>query len=431
MHTSTSVLRNTFRFLTLLSSLVVPPSGLSLANEWPEFRGPAQNGSSLVSKLPTDWNESSNVIWFSKTTGLGWSSPVVNKDRIYFTTSVNTDEQAGQSGELEGKQHLNLVCLDANTGEQIYSKVVFEQSNDAPKIHNKNSHASPTPILNSDRIYLHFGHQGTACMDLEGNLIWENRDHAYPPTHGNGGSPILVDQMLILTCDGGDDPYTLALDAKTGKEVWKTKRGVDVDRKFSFCTPQLIEVQGKKLVISPGSNVVQAISPADGSVQWFVRYDGFSVVPRPLLHEGTLYVCTGFMSTKLLAIDPSGSGDVTDSHVKWIFGSGVPQTPSINAIGNQIVMVSDNGIATSVDTQSGKELWRKRLGGNYSASPLVSGNRIFFQSELGEATVFEIGDKPMEIARNKLPGRIFASYAVAGNDLIIRSEQGVYRIGSR
>ena len=431
MQTSTSVLRNTFRFLTLLSSLVLPPSGLSLANEWPEFRGPAQNGSSLVSNLPTDWNESSNVIWFSKTTGLGWSSPVVNNDRIYFTTSVNTDEQAGQSGELEGKQHLNLVCLDAKTGEQIYSKVVFEQSNDAPKIHNKNSHASPTPILNSDRIYLHFGHQGTACMDLEGNLIWENRDHAYPPTHGNGGSPILVDQMLILTCDGGDDPYTLALDAKTGKEVWKTKRGVDVDRKFSFCTPQLIEVQGKKLVISPGSNVVQAISPADGSVQWFVRYDGFSVVPRPLLHEGTLYVCTGFMSTKLLAIDPSGSGDVTDSHVKWIFGSGVPQTPSINAIGNQIVMVSDNGIATSVDTNTGKELWRKRLGGNYSASPLISGNRIYFQSELGEATVFEIGDKPTEIARNKLPGRIFASYAVAGNDLIIRSEQGVYRIGSR
>ncbi len=431
MQTSTSVLKYTFQFLALLSGLAFLPNSLSLANEWPEFRGPAQNGSSLVSNLPTDWNESSNVIWFSKTTGLGWSSPVVSKNRIYFTTSVNTDEQASQSGELEGKQHLNLVCLDAKTGEQIYSKVVFEQSNDAPKIHNKNSHASPTPILNSDRIYLHFGHQGTACMDLEGNLIWENRDHAYPPTHGNGGSPILVDQMLILTCDGGDDPYTLALDAKTGKEVWKTKRGVEVDRKFSFCTPQLIEFQGKKIVISPGSNVVQAISPADGSVQWFVRYDGFSVVPRPLLHEGTLYVCTGFMSTKLLAIDPSGTGDVTDSHVKWIFGSGVPQTPSINAIGNQIVMVSDNGIATSVDTQSGKELWRKRLGGNYSASPLISGNRIYFQSELGESTVFEVGDKPNEIARNKLPGRIFASYAVAENDLIIRSEQGVYRIGSR
>ena len=288
MQTSTSVLKNTLQFLALLSGLAVLPNSLSLANEWPEFRGPAQNGSSLVSNLPTDWNESSNVIWFSKTTGLGWSSPVVSKNRIYFTTSVNTDEQASQSGELEGKQHLNLVCLDAKTGEQIYSKVVFEQSNDAPKIHNKNSHASPTPILNSDRIYLHFGHQGTACMDLEGNLIWKNRDHVYPPTHGNGGSPILVDQMLILTCDGGDDPYTLALNAKTGKEVWKTKRGVEVDRKFSFCTPQLIEFQGKKLVISPGSNVVQAISPTDGSVQWFVRYDGFSVVPRPLLHEGTL-----------------------------------------------------------------------------------------------------------------------------------------------
>lgn len=431
MQLSTFAFRNFFLSLALLTGLVVQSPLTCLGNEWPEFRGPSQNGSSLVGNLPTQWDESSNVVWFSKTTGLGWSSPVVAKDRLYFTTSVNTEEQASQSGELQGKQQLNLVCLDAKTGEQIYSKVVFEQPDDAPKIHNKNSHASPTPILARDRIYLHFGHQGTACTDLQGNLVWENRDHAYPPTHGNGGSPILVDQLLILTCDGGDDPYTLALNANTGKEVWKTKRGVEVDRKFSFCTPQLIEVQGKKLVISPGSNVVQAISPADGSVEWLVRYDGFSVVPRPLLHEGTLYVCTGFMSTKLLAIDPTGSGDVTESHVKWIFGSGVPQTPSVNAMGNQIVMVSDGGIATSVDTSSGKELWRKRLGGNYSASPLVSGNKIYFQSELGEATVFEVGDKPTEIARNKLPGRIFASYAVAGNDLIIRSEQGVYRIGNR
>lgn len=412
-----------------LWGLVLGPSSSCFGEEWPEFRGPSQNGSSSIGNLPTQWDETSNVLWFSKTKGLGWSSPVVDNDRIYITSSVNIDQEASESGELQGLQQLNLVCLNAKNGEQIYSKVVFEQLNDAPKIHNKNSHASPTPVLTGNRIYVHFGHQGTACLDLEGNLVWENRDHAYPPTHGNGGSPILVDNLLILTCDGGEDPYTLALNATTGKEVWKTQRAVEGDRKFSFCTPQLIEVSGRKLVISPGSNVVQAISPADGSVEWFVSYDGFSVIPRPLFHEGTLYVCTGFMSTKLLAIDPTGTGDVTNSHVKWVYGSGVPQTPSINALGNQIVMVSDNGIATSVSTESGKELWRKRLGGNYSASPLLSGNRIYFQSELGESTVFELNETPKEIARNKLPGRIFASYAVVGNDLIIRSEQGVYRIG--
>ena len=275
MQLRTPEFRKLFLSLALLTGLVVQSSKACLGNEWPEFRGPSQNGSSLAGNLPTEWNESSNVLWFSKTTGLGWSSPVVDKDRIYFTTSVNTDEQASQSGELQGKQQLNLVCLDAKTGEQIYSKVVFEQPDDAPKIHNKNSHASPTPILSRDRIYLHFGHQGTACTDLQGNLIWENRDHAYPPTHGNGGSPILVDQLLILTCDGGDDPYTLALNANTGKEVWKTKRGVDVDRKFSFCTPQLIEVQGKSWSFPPAPT-------------WFRRS------PRPMVRWNGLFATMAF-----------------------------------------------------------------------------------------------------------------------------------------
>lgn len=416
-------------FLTILCGQALAYLPNCSGGDWPEFRGPSQNGSSAFDDLPIQWDEKTNVRWFSKTEGLGWSSPIIDNNRIYFTSSISTNPQQKDSGELQGGQQLNLVCLDASNGETIYSKIVFEQGTDAPQIHNKNSHASPTPILAGNRIFVHFGNQGSACLSLDGDLIWQNRDHAYPPTHGNGGSPILADDLLILTCDGGEDPYTLALNAQTGKEVWKTKRGVDTDRKFSFCTPQQITVNGKSLIISPGSNIVQALSTQDGSVQWFVRYDGFSVVPRPLMHEGTLYVCTGFMSTKLLAIDPTGSGDVTDSHVKWIFGSGVPQTPSLIAFEKQILMVSDNGIATSVSTETGKELWRKRLGGNYSASPLLAGNRIYFQSELGESTIFELGDKPTELAKNKLPGRIFSSYAVVGSDLIIRSEQGVYRIG--
>lgn len=397
--------------------------------DWPEFRGPLQNGQIASGKLPSKWSESENVRWFAKTKGLGWSSPVIVGERIYFTSSINAEESVSESGELQGRQRLNLVCLNAKDGQEIFSKVIFEQSKDAPKIHNKNSHASPTPVVELNRIYVHFGHQGTACTDLDGNKIWENREHAFPPTHGNGGSPILVDGKLILTCDGGETPYTLALDALTGKEAWKTFRNIPAEKPFSFCTPQLISVNGIKQIVSQGTNIVQSLSPADGSVLWFLRYDGFSVVPRPLYYQGVLLICTGFGKTKVLAIDPTGSGDVTETHLKWSFGTSVPQTPSLICFENQVVMASDGGIATSVDIETGMEIWRKRLGGNFSASPLLTGDTVYFQSESGEALVMKLGKELEEIARNSLPGRIFASYAVIDNDLIIRAEQGVYRIG--
>jgi len=402
---------------------------LSVRADWPEFRGPLQNGVSDKSNLPTRWSETENVKWFSKTKGLGWSSPVVVGERIYFTSASNAESDASQDANLVGSQRLQLVCLNAKDGEEVFTKVIFEQPTDAPKIHNKNSHASPTCVVADGRIYVHFGHQGTACTDLDGKVLWENRDHAFPPTHGNGGSPILVDDKLILTCDGGSTPYTLALDVKTGKEVWRATRSVDTDRPFSFATPQLIKVGNQQQIISPGSNVVQALSPADGKVIWFVQYDGFSVVPRPVFYRDTLFVLTGFMKAKLLAIDPKGQGDVTNSHVKWTFGAAVPTTPSIVCFEDQVVMASDNGIATGVDINTGKEVWRMRLGGNYSASPLLAGNKVYFQSETGEASILELGNQPTELAKNTLPGRVFASYSLIGDDLIIRTENGVYRIG--
>ena len=397
--------------------------------DWPEFRGPLQNGTSPVFKLPMRWSETENIRWFTKTSGLGWSSPVIVGERIYFTSATNSEESVSERIELEGRQRLNLVCLDAKDGHEVFSKTIFEQPKDAPKIHNKNSHASPTPVIAAKRIYVHFGHQGTACTDLDGNKIWENRDHAFPPTHGNGGSPILVEGKLILTCDGGDTPYTLALDASNGKEMWKTFRNVPADKPFSFCTPQAIVVNGQTQIISSGSNIVQALSPSDGEVLWFLRYDGFSVVPRPLFYKGFVLVCTGFGKTKVLAIDPSGSGDVTETHLKWTFGTSVPQTPSLVCFENQVIMASDNGIATAVDLESGKEIWKKRLGGNFSASLFLSGNVVYFQSESGEALVMKLGDQLDDVSRNALPGRIFASYSVIDQDLIVRSEQGVYRIG--
>ena len=404
-------------------------SGLVNAGDWPEFRGPMQNGISERTDLPVTWSETENVRWFAKTKGLGWSSPVTLGDRIYFTSAINSEADASADGELRGRQNLNLVCINAKDGKEIFSKSIFEQPNDAPKIHNKNSHASPTPVIDGGRIFVHFGHQGTACIDLEGNKIWENRKNAYPPTHGNGGSPIIAEGKLVLTCDGGETPCTIALDLVTGAELWKTTRDVKAEKPFSICTPQLIKCNGISQIISQGSNVVQSLSPTNGEVLWLVRYDGYSVVPRPIYSQGTLFICTGFNTAKLLAIDPSGKGDVTDTHIKWTYGTSVPKTPSILCLNNQIVMASDDGIASGVDMQTGKEIGRKRLGGNYSSSPMASGDTVYFQSESGEALVMRIKESPEELSRNKLPGRIFASYSVIDQDLLVRCEEGIYRIG--
>jgi outer membrane protein assembly factor BamB len=243
-----------------------------------------------------------------------------------------------------------------------------------------------------------------------------------------------VGDLLILTCDGSKDPYTLALDIQTGKEVWRRPRDVSTDRPFSFATPQAIVVDGKTQIISPGSDIVQSLDPATGQVNWFVKYSGFSLIVRPLYHQGLVILSTGYMTPKLLAIDPRGNGDVTDTHVRWTVPSAVPNTPSPVPVADQIVMVSDGGVATGVSTKDGKKIWQKRLGGNYSASPLAVGNRIYFQSESGEAIVMEIDPNssesaPVEIARSSLPGRVFASYAVHQEDFIIRTEDGLYRIG--
>lgn len=419
--------------------------------DWPEFRGPSQNGVvSAKAKLPVEWLASEqdtkdaslpqkNIKWFTPTEGLGWSSPILVAGRIYVTSAHNS---AGQDDpkNLAGPQSLHLSCYSALDGHLVFDKKIFEQPADASGIHKKNSHASPTliahrdPASNTDRLFVHFGHQGTACATLDGELIWTDRSHSYNPVHGNGGSPIVVGNHLILTCDGSEDPYTLALDIQTGKEVWRTARDVATDRRFSFSTPQAIEVDGKVQVISPGSDIVQSLDPQTGKVNWLVRYSGFSLIVRPLFHQGLVVISTGYMTPKLLAIDPSGAGDVTDTHVRWSVPSAVPNTPSPVPVGDQIVMVSDGGVATGISSSDGKKIWQKRLGGNYSASPLAIGNRIYFQSESGEAVVMEFGegadgDPPVEVARPSLPGRVFASYAVDGNDLIIRTENGLYRVG--
>jgi len=413
------------RFLMTAAVLFLVPVGVLCAEgDWSEFRGPLGNGHARVQQAPVRWSQKENVFWKQPLPGEGWSSPVLSAGKIYLTAAVPRE------GDEENRYDLKLLVLSERTGAMEQQVTIFEQSPEAPKIHNKNSHASPTPLIEGDLVYVHFGHQGTACVTRSGRIVWKNDTLAYKPVHGNGGSPIIAGKSLVFSCDGASEPFVVALDKHTGEELWRTTRQVEAPKKFSFSTPQLIVVGGKPQVISPGSNCVVAYNPQTGEEIWTVKYDGYSVIPRPVFLNGLLYVCTGYDSPSMICIEPTGRGDVTETHVKWVIRKGVPHTPSLLALETEIYMVSDRGVASCIAAASGETHWQQRLGGKYSASPILAAGNIYFQSEDGVTTVVRPGRTYQMIAVNEMQDeRTLASLAVAENTFYIRTDKHLYRIG--
>lgn len=400
-------------------------SAMALAADWLEFRGPTGQGQAGTPGLPRQWSSTSNVVWATAIPGNGWSSPVVSEGRIYLTTAVTEGENPGRS--------LRLLCLDAQTGGILWNQEVFHPETPGPGIHGKNSHASPTPLVREGRIYVHFGHQGTAALDREGRVLWRQTSLAYPPVHGNGGSPIWVDGLLVFSCDGGSDPFVVALDPVTGDVRWKTPRVTPAQKKFSFSTPLVITNAGRTEIISPGSGAVCAYDPKDGRELWRVRYgEGYSVVPRPVTGHGLVFLASGYDRPVVYAIRPAGvSGDATDSAVVWTAPRGAPNTPSMILHGDELYWVSDAGVASCVDARTGQVHWNERLGGGFSASPIFADGRLYFQNEEGVGFVVEAGKTFRLLARNELGERTLASPAVSDGALFIRTEGHLYRIGDR
>ncbi len=392
------------------------------AAEWPEFRGPTADGISTAKNVPAEWSATEHVAWKQAIPGVGWSSPVVVDGKIYLTTAIGKDAEPIS---------LRAMCIDASDGHVLWDTEVFKPDTGvAHEIQAKNSLASPTPIVSGDRIYVHFGHMGTAALDLAGNVVWRQSSVTYHPQHGNGGSPLLTDGELVFSCDGTENPFVVALDNKTGEVRWKTDRNTKAAKTFSFCTPTLIDVDGVKQVILPGSGFVGAYDPKDGHEIWRVNYnEGFSVVPRPVFANGLLFVASGFMHPVVYAIDPKGaSGDVTDTHVVWKHEKGGPLTPSVLAVGEDLYFVSDNGVATSVEAKTGKQNWTKRLGGDFSASPVFAEGRVYFENEAGVTTVVKAAKEYEAVATNDLGERMLASPAVIDGAMFLRTENNLWRI---
>jgi outer membrane protein assembly factor BamB len=407
--------------------LALTAAGLSAdpspkTGDWPEFRGPTAQGLVTDGALPTEWSDTKNVAWKQAIPGKGWSSPVTAGGRIYLTSAVPIE--GGKDGDLS----LQALCLDGETGSIKWAKEVFREDPSAPKPHSKNSHASPTPLVHGDRLYVHFGHMGTACLDLDGNIKWKNNDLHYVPVHGNGGSPVLVDDALIFSCDGLDKRFVVALDAGDGHVLWQKDRTEHPQKGFSFDTSLVITVGDRKEVVSQGSDVVAAYDPKTGDEIWRVRYHGYSLVPRPVYGNGLLYVCTGFDAPTLIAIRPDGKGDVTDTHVAWKVEKNAPNSPSPLLLGDQLYMASDRGVITCLDAKTGDEIWHENVRGAYSASPIAADGKIYFLNEDGVGLVITAGKKYELIAKNPINEKTLASYGVLDGSLLIRTETSLYRI---
>src|SRR5262249_47114810 len=329
------------------------------------------------------------------------------------TTAVKTGRETS----------LRVMAFELDSGRTALDVDVFRMRGEL--LNPKNSHASPTPIVDGDRVYVHFGAEGTAAVSTSGDVVWKTKLY-YESQHGNGGSPELAGDLLIVNCDGFDEAFVAALDTRTGKMRWRTPRPEPHSQAYS--TPLAIEAAGRRQIVSVGAFNTVAYDPQNGKEIWRVHYDeGFSNVPRPVFGDGLVFVATGFNQPALLAIRPDGKGDVTRSHVAWKLWRGAPLTPSPLVDGETLYVVSDNGIASALDARTGIVRWQQRLGIGFSASPVLADGRVYFLDEEGRTTVLDGHGQP--VATNVLERPTLASMAVASHSFVIRSATHLYRIG--
>jgi len=379
---------------------------LGQGTHWNQFRGPTGDGIGHAQDLPLEFNETTNLRWKTAIHDEGWSSPVVWGDRIWLTTA------------REDGSELFALCIDLNTGKIIHDIKVFDEPNPQVQYGGNNTHATPTPILEEGRAYIHFGSYGTACLDTRtGEKLWENRelkcDHRVRPA----SSPIIDGNSLFLTFDGIDVQFVASLDKNTGEVQWithraghknfgdtlkaegfsdtesaRTSKQKPNDNRKSYSTPTIIEYQGKKQLISPGAEVTYSYDPETGDENWHVTHDGWgwNVASRPVFANDLVYLTMG-ISRRLVAVRPSGSGDVTETHIAWSADGRVPEISSPIVVGDLLFMVVDRGGSVyCLEADTGEQIWRERFpgGGTFWGSPVYADGKIYIASTKGNVYVF-------------------------------------------
>lgn len=407
----------------LLLSFFLLACSFGYAEQWPQFRGPRGDGHSSAKGLPTSWSEKTNAKWRTPVRHRAWSSPVVWDDQVWVTTALP-----------DGKE-LYAICIDANSGDVLHDLKVFDVAKPQPLGVDRNSYASPTPVIEEGRVYVHFGAHGTACLDTKtGKTLWERQDLECNHFRGPASSPILWNDLLILTFDGFDFQYVTALDKKTGKDVWRSDRkfnyGTDNgDSMKAYSTPQVATVAGKPQLISPSASWTAAYDPGSGKEIWRIKHGGMNAACRPIVSEsGLAFIGAPDGGIGLFALKLGGAGELTPSNIEWKLSKGAPRYSSPVLVDDLLFLGSEQGVVTCVEAADAKVVWQERLGGLFMPSPLYGDGKLYFFNEEGKTFVVAAGREYKLLATNELPGGFMASPAVHGKALILRTKDAVWRI---
>ena len=415
-------------------------------SNWHQWRGPTANGTAPHANPPTHWDEKKNVAWKVPIPGRGSSTPIVWEGRIYLLSAVETDrvnpnlpQPEDQPDRLFGIKFPNrfykfvVICVDANSGKEIWRQVATER---VPKEghHPDNNFASASPTTDGKRLYAWFGSQGLFCYDLEGTLLWK-KDYGDLPmrrSFGEGASPIVHKDRLIITRDSDGDSYILAIDARTGDTIWRKNR----DEKSAWATPLVVESDGRTQVITNASKRVRSYDIDTGELIWECGGQVTNVTPSPVHRNGIVYCMSGYQGNALFAIPVSSQGDLTDSEkIAWKRSRGTPYIPSPLLYDNRLYFNQSNqAILSCVDCESGETVIDRTRMPNLPriyASPVAAAGRVYFVARDGTTLVLEHGDSFKVLATNRLDEDIDASPALVQNKIYLRGEKSLYCIENK
>lgn len=427
-----------FAFWILLASVARPAWSDELP--WPARNGPFQNGTAApgdARSLPIVWNEAdgTNVAWKIELEGFGHSTPVIGHGRLWLTAAT------------EDGTRQYVYAIDARTGKVVHHELLFENANPEPLGNVINTYASPSCVLEDDAVYVHFGSYGTARLDPEtASIVWQRRDLPCRHFRGPGSSPIVWQNLLILTFDGIDQQYLAALDKHTGSPVWRTDRSTDYhdldadgkpkldgDLRKAYGTPSTVEVAGRTQLVSIGSRAAFGYDAETGREIWTVTHKDFNAAAPPLFHDGMAIINTGSGGAQFMAVrlDESTRGDVTETHLAWNRTKGNSRLCAPALDQGRIWMLTDNGVLYVLDATTGEELHAVRLGGSFVASPLIAGDNLYACDEAGVTTVVSTNLPPEIVAQNQLDDGMRASPAVSDGAIYLRTYQHLYKLSEQ
>ena len=394
-------------------------SSPALAENWPAWRGPRGDGTSLETNLPVHWSAASNVTWKAEVPGTGHASPIVWQDKVFTVSALPDSEERV------------LLCFDQQTGRLRWQQTVLESPFE--RKHALNSHASSTPATDGERVFTAFldvREVVVAAHDLEGRQRWLVRPGRFSSMHGFCSSPVLFEDKVIVNCDHDGDGYIVALARADGRQFWRIERP---NQTRSYCVPTVFEAGGRTQMVLSGTLCVASYDPRNGRLHWMIDGPTEQFVASMVYHrEANLFFMTGgFPEHHLLAIRPDGSGDVTQTHIAWRHNraSYVSYVPSPIAAGDYFLVVSDPGYACCFEAATGKLLWQEKLG-EHHASLVSAGGLVYFLSDDGVTTVVRPGTTFEAVARNELGERCFASPALSQGQIFIRGDRHLFAIRS-